>query len=51
MVVDATKGQTLFSENLSPDGVATVPLSIAVRGNDLAVGTIDGRILQFHLVR
>ena len=42
-------GMPLEEECLTVDGISTVAMSLAVRGDRLAVGTIDGRLLLFLL--
>jgi hypothetical protein len=48
-VIDTADGQILHDEQLAVDGVATVATALAIHGQRLLVGTIDGRLLLYAL--
>ena len=47
-VVDARNGTSLAAQSLQVDGVPSMALSLSARGDRLAMGTIDGRVLLWR---
>ncbi|MGD1865175.1 MAG: hypothetical protein ACFB0D_11525 [Phormidesmis sp.] len=48
-LISIADGKQLYEEKLSIDGVDTMATALAARGNQLAVGTLEGRLLLFEL--
>lgn len=48
-MADMRTGRILDERMLEADGLPTVGVSLSVRGNRVAVGTIDARLLLFRI--
>ncbi|HAH48263.1 MAG TPA: hypothetical protein DCM07_26125 [Planctomycetaceae bacterium] len=48
-VLDVLNGTVLFEECLAVDGISTIPTALAANGSQLAIGTIDGRLILGNL--
>jgi hypothetical protein len=46
---DVNSGELLHSVKMVVDGVPTLPLSLAINGNRVAVGTMDGRVVIYRI--
>ncbi len=47
-IVDVRTGESFWAQPLELDGVASVALSLCSRGDALAMGTLDGRVLLWR---